>query len=97
MNDFPDKDLHNPPKQTAYWRKTRRLTLQLLLAWFLVTFGSIFFARELSSLVVFGWPFPFYIAAQGAILVYVLIVAVYAWRMQRLDKIIGKGDGADGQ
>jgi putative solute:sodium symporter small subunit len=85
-----------PHGRTEYWRRTRRLTLQLLLVCFLVTFGVIFFARELSGLTLFGWPLSFYIAAQGATLIYVAIVAVYAWRMQRLDASL-KSDGADGQ
>ncbi|MFD2273578.1 DUF4212 domain-containing protein [Undibacterium arcticum] len=46
----------------------------------------IFFARQLATLQLFGWPVSFYMAAQGAVLVYVLIVAFYAWRMQRLDR-----------
>lgn len=78
----------------AYWRQSRRLILQLLLVWFLVTFGVIFFARELSHVRFFGWPFSFYMAAQGATLIYVAIVAVYAWRMRRLDKML-KDDGGN--
>jgi putative solute:sodium symporter small subunit len=93
MKNFSKTLAHS---RTEYWRRTRRLTLQLLLVWFLVTFGVIFFARELSGLTLFGWPLSFYMAAQGATLIYVVIVAVYAWRMQRLDETL-KGDGTDGQ
>jgi putative solute:sodium symporter small subunit len=82
--------------RAAYWQRTRRLTLQLLLAWFLVTFGVIFFARELSRMVFFGWPFSFYMAAQGATLIYVAIVAFHAWRMRKLDQAL-KEDGANVQ
>jgi putative solute:sodium symporter small subunit len=74
--------------RAVYWRRVRRLTLQLLAVWFLLTFGTIFFARELSTFTVFGWPFSFYMIAQGAVLIYVLIVALYAWCMQRLDKVL---------
>lgn len=70
----------------AYWRRIRRFTFLLILFWFTTTFGIIFFARELSRFTVFGWPFPFYMAAQGLTLLYVLIVAVYVKRMHRLDK-----------
>lgn len=68
-----------------YWRMARRLTVGLLLAWFGVTFGILFFARELASLTVFGWPFSFYMAAQGLTLFYLLLVAVYVCVMRRLD------------
>jgi putative solute:sodium symporter small subunit len=83
-------------RQSEYWRATRRLTLQLLLVWLFVTFTIIFFARELSSLTLFGWPFSFYLAAQGATLIYVIIVWFYAWRMQRLDQIL-KSEETSGQ
>lgn len=73
-------------KKTAYWRRTRQLTVKLLAAWFGMTFCTIFFARELSGITLFGWPFSFYMAAQGATLVYLLIVGIYAWRMRQLEK-----------
>ena len=70
----------------AHWRTTRRLTLALLLLWLLTGFGTIFFARELAGLTLFGWPLSFYMAAQGSSLVSLLLIAVYAWRMARLDR-----------
>lgn len=69
---------------SEHWRANRRLTLCLLLVWFAVTFGGAYFAREL-DFRFFGWPFGFWVAAQGALLVYGLIIAFYAWYMNRLD------------
>lgn len=60
--------------------------------WFFVTFATIFFARELSRFTLFGWHFPFYMAAQGTVLIYVAIVAFYAWRMRDYDKMIKRDD-----
>ena len=68
-----------------YWRATLRVTALLLLVWFGVTFGVSFFAREL-SFVFFGWPFIFWMGAQGALVVYLLLIAFYAWYMDRLDR-----------
>ena len=45
----------------------------------------MFFARELAGLSVFGWPLSFYLAAQGAALIYLAIIALYAWRLRRYD------------
>ncbi|QDZ28778.1 DUF4212 domain-containing protein [Noviherbaspirillum sp. UKPF54] len=70
----------------AYWRQVRRLTAVLLASWFLLTFVVIFFARELSGVTLFGWPLPFYMAAQGLTLLYLAIVAIYMIRMRRLDR-----------
>ena len=75
-----------------YWQRTRRLTFILLTVWFLVTFGVILFARQLSGLTLFGWSVSYYMAAQGTILVYVAIVGFYTWRMSKLDKRLERGD-----
>jgi putative solute:sodium symporter small subunit len=71
-----------------YWRRTRRLTAWLLLAWAVVAFVPVVFAREL-SLEVFGWPLAFWLASQGALLGFCAIVIVYARAMARLDAEAG--------
>ena len=68
-----------------YWKKNLNLTGVLLVIWFLVTFGVAFFAREL-SFNFFGWPFSFWVGAQGALLVYMVLIWYYARTMNRLDQ-----------
>ncbi|MCA1325284.1 DUF4212 domain-containing protein [Herbaspirillum sp. alder98] len=65
----------------------RRMTAILLLTWFMVTFLCIWFARELDQLHLFGWPVSFYMAAQGTMLIYLAIVAIYIRRMRRIDQL----------
>ncbi|RFB70696.1 MULTISPECIES: DUF4212 domain-containing protein [unclassified Herbaspirillum] len=74
----------SPPP--SYWDKTRRLTMTLLGLWFVITFGAVFFARELDRVNLFGWPLSFYMAAQGIMLVYLAIVVVYTIRMGRAER-----------
>ena len=69
-----------------HWRRTRRTTAVLLLLWLATSFGAVFFAREFARFTLFGWPLSFYLAAQGASLVYLAIIGAYAWRMRRLDR-----------
>lgn len=71
--------------RSRYWRQTLRITALLLTLWFGVTFGVGFFAREL-NFAFFGWPFNFWAAAQGALVVYCAIVWIYARYMNRLDR-----------
>jgi len=71
-----------------YWRKNLRISGILLVVWFVVTFVVAFYAREL-SFNFFGWPFSFWVASQGALIVYVLIIGFYAWYMNRLDREFG--------
>ena len=68
----------------AYWRKNLRITSILLAIWFVVTYVVAYFARDL-SFVMGGWPFSFWMAAQGALVVYVAIIAFYAHYMNKLD------------
>ena len=77
----------SPPRQ-AYWRRTRRLTAVLLVAWFVVTFVVGWYAREL-SFNFFGWPFSFWMGAQGSLIVYMLIIWYYARTMNRMDTEYG--------
>ncbi|MDM0044936.1 DUF4212 domain-containing protein [Variovorax dokdonensis] len=70
--------------QRDYWRKNLRMTGILLAIWFFVTFVIGYFARDL-SFNFFGWPFSFWVAAQGALVVYVVIIWFYARYMARLD------------
>ena len=70
------------PKQfdNASWRG------HWLAIWFLVTFVPAIFARDLTDYSVFGWPFPFWVAAFGAPLTYLFVIWYYAWRMDHLDE-----------
>jgi putative solute:sodium symporter small subunit len=68
----------------AYWRRTRRLTVGLLLAWGVIAFGPVFFAQAL-SVELFGWPLGFWLASQGALLGFCAIVILYARWMNRLE------------
>ena len=70
------------------WRASQRITAALLAVWLSVTFGVAYFARELGG-SLFGWPFFFWVAAQGALLVFLLLVCLYAHWMSRLDARYG--------
>jgi putative solute:sodium symporter small subunit len=69
-----------------YWSKNLRITAVLLVIWFVVTYVASFYARELNEIVILGFPLGFYMGAQGALVIYVLIIVFYAWYMNRLDR-----------
>ena len=71
-------------RHQEYWRKTLRITAILLAIWFVVTFVVSYYAREL-SFNFFGWPFSFWMGAQGALVIYILIIGFYARYMGKLD------------
>lgn len=75
-------------KLQEYWSRNLKITVVLMAIWFFVTFVLGWFAREL-SFSFFGWPFSFWVGAQGALVVYVLIIWFYARYMNNLDKEYG--------
>ena len=85
----PDTDRQQ--RRAVYWTRAVRLTRLLLALWFAVTFVTVFFARDLAGLSLFGWPLSYYMAAQGIVLVYLLLVGAYAWSMNRLDRLLDGG------
>lgn len=81
-------------KHKEYWRKNVTVTIVLIAIWAFVTYVVGFYAREL-SFNFFGWPFSFWVGAQGALVVYVAIIGFYAWYMNRLDNEYGVAEGED--
>lgn len=80
-------------RHREYWRKNLQVTLLFLGLCALVTFVPVVFARELNRMSFFGWPFAFYMGAQGALIVYVVLVWAYARVMDRLDCEYGVSEG----
>lgn len=70
--------------QRWYWRKTLTITALMLSIWFITTFVVSYFARDL-NFNFFGWPFSFWMGAQGSLIIYVAIIWFYARYMNKLD------------
>ncbi len=81
-------------RHREYWSKNLAITSILLFIWFLVTFVLMFYARDL-SFNFFGWPFAFYMAAQGSLIIYVVIIWYYARYMNNLDRTYDVHEGED--
>jgi putative solute:sodium symporter small subunit len=71
-------------RHRQYWSANLRITGILLFIWFFVTFVIGYYARDL-TFSFFGWPFSFWVGAQGALVVYCLIIWFYARYMNNLD------------
>jgi len=82
---FCHKAVQKPEVQDrspALRRRKTRLIAVLLCIWLTVRFGPAFFYRTLSFETA-GWPVHFWLAAQGAVLVFIAVVVVYALLMNR--------------
>jgi putative solute:sodium symporter small subunit len=77
-------------QRQAYWRRNLRLMAVLLTIWALVSFGAgILFVEPLNNIEIAGFPLGFWFAQQGSIIVFVILIAVYVWRMDKLDAEYG--------
>lgn len=86
MSERPTTDEHD--------RRALALKAVLLSVMVLASFGVCYFAREL-SVVVMGWPVHFWMAAQGGVLVFIVIVVVYASVMSRLEAQESRGEAGE--
>ena len=76
-----------------YWRTNLKYLALLLSIWFLVSFGAgILFSEELDKVRMGGFKLGFWFGQQGAIYVFVVIILVYIYLMNRLDKKYGSKD-----
>ena len=78
-------NLHNS-KEKVYWKKNIRIVLSLLAVWFFVSFGmGILLVDVLDNFRLFGFKLGFWMAQQGSIFCFVILIFVYVYRMNKLD------------
>lgn len=71
----------------AYWKMNLRYLSILLIIWFLCSYGAgIIWADQLNQIRIGGFKLGFWFAQQGSIYVFVLLIYVYIFLMNRLDK-----------
>jgi putative solute:sodium symporter small subunit len=76
-------------KLKAYWAFNVRLTTIVMVIWFVVTYVAIYFTPQLNSLVILGFPFGYYMGAQGSLIIFVILIFWYAFKMNAADKEYG--------
>ena len=73
-----------------YWKRNIRLTVTLLVIWFVVGYLlSIVLAPALNAFTFLGAPLGFWMAQNGAIYVFVLLILIYAVWMNGMDNEFG--------
>ncbi len=74
----------------AYWKANVRLMIILLVIWALVSFGFGILLRPLvSGIAIGGTDLGFWFAQQGSILVFLVLIFFYAFRMNKMDREYG--------
>ncbi len=79
----------NPEADAAHWRKTRNLTLIVLAIWAIFAFVIHIFASTLNQFTFIGFPLGYYMAVQGSLLVFVVLVFFQNARQDAIDEEFG--------
>ena len=82
-----ENDKITPDAKRAYWRANLRLMSSLLLVWAGVSWGAgILFVDRLNAFSLSGFKLGFWVAQQGAIYVFLVLIIMYARSMNKLDR-----------
>lgn len=74
-------------KAQAYWRENISTIIKLLVVWFIVSYGcGIMFINQLNAIEISGVKLGFWFAQQGSIYVFVILIFVYVYLMQKIDE-----------
>ena len=74
-------------QRRSYWRANTALIRNLLIVWALVSIVfSILLVQPLNTVRFFGVPLGFWMAQQGSIIVFVGLIFIYAFQMDKLDR-----------
>jgi len=77
-------------RATAYWKANLRYLFILLSIWFAVSYGAgILLVDWLNTFRLGGFQLGFWFAQQGSIYAFVVLIFVYVYLMNRLDRKYG--------
>lgn len=76
-----------PENRSAYWKANLSLLTVLLIVWFVVSYGfGILLVEPLNAISLGGYKLGFWFAQQGSIYVFLVLIFVYAFAMDLLDR-----------
>lgn len=82
----------NNSQREAHWHKTRRLMIINLVVWFFFAYLVHWFASELNSMSFIGFPFGYYMAAQGSLFAFVIQLFIFVKMQDKIDHEFGMAE-----
>lgn len=79
----------SPEVRVKHWAKTKNLTIITLIIWFIFSFGVHIFAGALNNFTFIGFPLGFYMAAQGSLIVFVVLIFWLTYSQNKIDEEFG--------
>ena len=79
-------------RNAQHWAKTRSLTIFILILWFVFGLLLPWFAKELDTIVIFGWKLGYYFIVQGSLIAFVVMIWYQNMRQDAIDREFGVSD-----
>jgi putative solute:sodium symporter small subunit len=79
----------NAANDAAWWQKTWTLMVIAMVIWAFFSFVIHMFVKQLNEIVIFGFPLGFYMAAQGSLIAFVVLLFWFAHRQDSIDREFG--------
>ena len=76
----------------AHWTKTRNLTIVILILWFIFAFAVHWIAKGLNGTEFLGFPLGYYMAVQGSLAIFVVLIFVHNKMQDKIDDEAGLED-----
>ena len=77
----------NQKKAKEYWKENVFLIIKLLIVWFVISFGcGVLFVEQLNLIEINGVKLGFFMAQQGAIYLFIILIIIYIKKMSQIDK-----------
>jgi putative solute:sodium symporter small subunit len=78
--------MNNHSGGEAYWQKTRTLVFTSIAIWAFFSFFVHLFAVPLNGITILGFPLGYYMAAQGSLIVFVVLIFWFCAKQEKLDR-----------
>jgi putative solute:sodium symporter small subunit len=76
----------------SHWASTRSLMFVMLFLWFVFGFAIHYFVNDLNQIQFLGFPLGFYMAAQGSLIAFVVILVLFAKLQDGIDERHGMSE-----
>ncbi|MEZ5786759.1 MAG: DUF4212 domain-containing protein [Xanthobacteraceae bacterium] len=83
------QQLDEQERASSHWQATTRLMWITLAIWFFFGYVVQMFVNVLNKIVIAGFPLGFYMAAQGNLIAFVVILFVFAKAQDKIDRQYG--------
>lgn len=78
--------MNNHSDGEAYWQKTRTLVFTAIAIWAFFSFIVHLFAVPLNGITILGFPLGYYMAAQGSLIAFVILIFWFCAKQEKLDR-----------